>query len=56
MITDVFQSIGIVLTIFVIVAIGLVTMYISYILGIGIIIITSVFIVYHILTTVKRHK
>lgn len=56
MITNLFQSIGVVFTILIIVAITIVSMYLSYILGIGIVILTLIFITYHILSILKSHK
>lgn len=56
MITNLFQSIGIVFTILIIAAITIVSMYISYILGIGIVILTLIFVTYHIVSTIRRHK
>lgn len=56
MITNLFQSIGVVFTILIIAAITIVSMYLSYILGIGIIILTLIFITYHILSILKSHK
>jgi len=53
MITSLFQSIGVVFTLLIIVAVVLVSMYISYLLGIGVIILSLVFITYHILATLK---
>lgn len=56
MITNLFQSIGVVFTILIIAAITIVSMYLSYILGIGIVILTLIFITYHILSILKSHK
>ena len=56
MITTMFQAIGVVLTLLVIVVIAVVSMYLSYILGIGIILITLSFVVYHVLSTLKCRK
>lgn len=56
MITNLFQSVGIVFTILILAAIAIISMYLSYILGIGIVILTLLFIVYHIVSTVKSQK
>ena len=56
MITNLFQSVGIVFTLLIIAAVAVVSMYISYILGIGIVILTLVFVVYHILSILKCRK
>ena len=56
MITNLFQSVGILFTILIIAAIAIVSMYLSYILGIGIVILTLLFIIYNILSTVKSQK
>lgn len=54
MITNLFQSIGVVFTLLIIAAVAIVSMYISYILGIGIVILTLVFITYHIISTLRK--
>jgi hypothetical protein len=56
MITNLFQSVGVVFTILILAAVAIVSMYISYIVGIGIVILTLVFITYHIVSTVRSHK
>lgn len=56
MITNLFQSIGILFTILICAAVAIVSMYVSYILGIGVVIFTLLFIIYHIVSTVRRHK
>lgn len=56
MITNLFQAIGIVFTILIVAAITLVSMYISYILGIGIVILTLIFVTYHIVATIRGSK
>jgi hypothetical protein len=56
MITNLFQSIGVVFTLLIIAAIAIVSMYISYIVGIGIVILSLVFIVYHILSITRAGK
>jgi hypothetical protein len=56
MITNLFQSVGVVFTILILAAVAIVSMYISYIVGIGIVILTLVFITYHIISTVRCHK
>lgn len=56
MITNLFQSVGVVFTILIIAAIALISMYISYIVGIGIVILTLIFIVYHSLSIIKKSR
>jgi uncharacterized membrane protein YdfJ with MMPL/SSD domain len=56
MIKNLFQSVGIVFTLLIIAAVAIVSMYMSYILGIGIVILTLIFITYHIVSTVRNHK
>jgi len=46
------QSIGVVFTLMVIVAIAIMAMYLSYILGIGILLAGLVFIIYHVLKAI----
>jgi len=56
MITNLFQSIGIVFTLLILAAVAIVSMYLSYIIGIGIVILTLIFITYHIISIVRSHK
>ncbi len=56
MIANLLQAIGAVLTLMVITAAVIASMYISYVLGIAAVIVTLVFITYHILSTLKSHK
>lgn len=56
MITNLFQSVGIVFTLLIIAVIAVISMYLSYLIGIGIVIITLVFITYHIVSTIRSHK
>lgn len=56
MITTLMQSVGLVFTIVIIAAIGLITMYLSYIIGIGFIVVTAISVVYYILSIMKSHK
>ena len=55
MITDLFQSVGILFCILICVAIVAVVMYLSYILGIGLVIAGLLFVIYHIVSLMKRH-
>lgn len=54
MITNLFQSIGVVFTLVIIAVIAVISMYFSYLIGIGIVLITLVFITYHILSVLKN--
>lgn len=56
MITKLLQSIGIVFTLLIVVAVCLISMYLSYVLGIAAVITALVFITYHILSITKSHK
>lgn len=53
MITNLFQSVGIVFTLLIIVAVTVISMYLSYILGIGVVVLALVFIIYHVLSTIR---
>jgi hypothetical protein len=48
-----FQSIGIVFSLILLVVVTLATLYLSYIVGIGLVILSLVYITYHLLKTVK---
>lgn len=54
MISNLFQSIGIVVLLILIVVTTVAFMYISYILAIGGIVLILIFITYHIISTVRR--
>ena len=54
--TSLLQAIGTVGLILVTVAIALICMYLSYILGIGIVIFILVYIVYSLISIAKNHK
>jgi hypothetical protein len=54
MIINIFQSIGVVFTMVLVAIIALLFIYFSYILGIGFIIITLIFVIYHIITAMKH--
>jgi hypothetical protein len=56
MITNLLQSIGVVFAILIVVALAIVSMYISYILAIGVIILSLLFITYHVISSVKECK
>lgn len=57
MIIHLFQAIGAVLSLLVITITVLLTLYLSYILGIGVIIVSLIFVAYHIISTLnKSHK
>lgn len=56
MITNLFQSLGILFSILICVAVTAVVMYLSYILGIGLVIASLLFVIYHIVSLVRRHK
>ena len=53
---DIFKSIGIVFSILLVVVITIITMYASYILGIGILLIAGVYLTYKILDFKKSDK
>lgn len=54
--TDIFKSIGIVFSVLLVIAITIITMYASYILGIGILLIAGVYLTYKILDFKKSDK
>lgn len=56
MITNFFQSIGIVIVMVLLVVVTIMTLYVSYILGIGLVITALIFIVYQSLKTIKDCK
>jgi hypothetical protein len=51
--TTMFQSIGIVFSLILLVVVTLATLYLSYIVGIGLVILSLVYITYNLLKTVK---
>lgn len=53
---DIFKSIGIVFSILLVVVITIITVYASYILGIGILLIAGVYLTYKILDFKKSDK
>ena len=56
MITNLLQAIGVVFAILIVAAVAIVSMYISYLVGIGVVILSLIFIFYHIISTVRSHK
>lgn len=56
MITTLFQSIGVVFTLLILAAVAIVSLYISYVIGIGVVILSLIFIIYHILKIIRMNK
>lgn len=56
MVKTLFQSFGVVAAILVMVAATIVSMYISYLLGIAVVVSLLVFVTYHVLATIQTGK
>jgi hypothetical protein len=56
MIANLLQSIGIVFTLLIIAFVVVISMYLSYIIGVSIVIIALIFITYHITSALKKNK
>lgn len=56
MITTLLQSVGVVFTILILAAVALVSMYISYVVAVGVVIVSLLFITYHALTVIRKNK
>lgn len=56
MVSRMLKSVGVVMTMLVFCALAIVTMYISYLLGIALLIGALLFITYHVLSIFQGHK
>lgn len=56
MIARLFKAIGAVLLLIIAAAIAIVSLYFSYIIGIGLVVVGCIYIAYHILASIKTRK